>query len=126
MKAALRIDERGLVAAKKKATFRGLYQAGAFIRTTARRSIRRRKKPSAPGSPPSTQTGRLRDAMAFYVDERRERVFIGARSKIVGPILGVHERGLFFRGFRYDARPTMGPALTKALPRVPTYWRITK
>lgn len=123
MKAVMKLDSEKLISAKRQATFRGLYQAGAFIRTTARRSIRRRKRPSPAGSPPSTQTGRLKDALAFFVDERRERVIIGASAKRVGPILGVHEQGLFFRGTKYDARPTMGPALLKARPRIPTYWR---
>lgn len=60
------------------ATFRSFGHAGAAIRVTAARSIRRRKKPSAPGSAPHTQSGRLKRAIRFAADQH---------SVVIGPVV---------------------------------------
>lgn len=81
-------DRAAVRKALGKANAKALGKAGAFVRTRARSSLRRRKKPSAPGSPPSVHS---RDAVAnlknilFAYDP-------GRQSVIVGPVgLNVHK-----------------------------------
>ena len=59
------------------ANFRSLGHAAGTIRLTAKRSIRKRKKPSSPGSPPHTQTGMLRRVIRYEVNRDREEAVIG-------------------------------------------------
>lgn len=79
-----------------RAAARGLSKFGAFVRQSAKTSIRYRKDPSAPGQPPSahrtvtrTKTNRktgatkaqasspLRDLIFFYYDRDKKSVIIG-------------------------------------------------
>lgn len=70
-------DKPGVIN-KIKAGARGaLSKAGAYIRQRAKTSIRKRKRPASPGSPPSSHTGRLRDAILFGYDERTDSVVVG-------------------------------------------------
>lgn len=75
------------------ATFRSLGHAGGTIRKTAYRSIRRRKNPSRPGSPPSSPTGRLRRSFRYEVDRRAPGVVIGPINEIAGRLWNLHEFG---------------------------------
>ena len=54
-----------------------LSRAGAFIRQTARTSIRKRKGTSPPGSPPHSHLGLLRRFILFGYDERTDSVVVG-------------------------------------------------
>ena len=56
---------------------RNLSRAGAFVRTAARSSIRKRKAVSAPGQPPSSHTGLLRKFIFFGYDPARKTVVVG-------------------------------------------------
>jgi len=117
------IDETKKVArAVDQAEFKNLFQAAAFIRTTARRSIRRGKKASAPGKPPNTRAGQIRNAIMFAVDREREQAFIGPTVERVGTSASAHEHGGRYRGADYPKRPFMLPALMVALPRMPQMW----
>ena len=58
-------------------TRRVLSKFGAFVRRTARSSIRKRKKTSSPGSPPSSHTGLLKKFIFFGYDPRKDSVVIG-------------------------------------------------
>ena len=61
-----------------KARARALSKAGAFIRRSAKSSIRKRKAASQPGSPPSSHTGLLRDNIFFaYEPSRGGTVVVG-------------------------------------------------
>lgn len=53
---------------------------GGFLRTVARRSIRKRKGVSEPGKPPHSHTGLLRNHIYFAHDP-------GAESVVIGPAL---------------------------------------
>ena len=77
----------------KDATFRNLTHAAATLRMAARRSLRRRKKPSAPGQPPSSPTGRLRGSILYAVDRRRDYAVIGPSRNLIGPAGQEHEHG---------------------------------
>jgi hypothetical protein len=81
---------------KKKvnqATFKSLGQAAGTIRLTAKRSIRKRKKPSNPGSPPSSPTGMLRRVLRYEVNRDRGEAVIGPVNEIAGRLWNLHEFG---------------------------------
>lgn len=75
------------------ANFRSLGHAAGTIRLTAKRSIRKRKKPSSPGSPPHTQTGMLRRVIRYEVNRDREEAVIGPVNEIAGRLWNLHEFG---------------------------------
>ena len=112
-----------------------LSRAGAFIRQTAKTSIRKRKKSSPPGKPPSSHMGLLRKFIFFGYDERSDSVVIGPvgfRKSNAPEVLeqgGVATVTRFRRGkverrrVRIAARPFMGPALKKETPKLPKLWR---
>lgn len=62
-----------------KKTKSALAKFGAFVRRRAKSSIRKRKKPSAPGQPPSSHIGTLKNLIFFAYDE-------GTKSTVVGPV----------------------------------------
>jgi hypothetical protein len=89
-----------------KANRRALSKAGAFIRRRARSSLRRRKKPSPAGQPPSVHTSdrvaTLKNILFAYEPEHESLVVGPVRlnqSTFMGPVLGsstvpqVHEFG---------------------------------
>lgn len=94
-------DRPAVIAKIGKQIARGLNRAGGKIKLTAQRSLRRRKKSSAPGTPPTrrTEMGRGLSAVIYAFD--------GRDSVVVGPIKlngtsgldpastipGLHERG---------------------------------
>lgn len=66
-----------------KATAKALKQAGAYIRTAARRSMKTRKKASAPGSPPSNHAKKGMAASLRNILYGLENV---GQSVVIGPI----------------------------------------
>ena len=108
---------------------------GAYTRTVARRSLRRKGKVSPPGSPPASHTKALKTSILFGVDRDRRSVVIGpvrlrgrkSVAHLVPPLLeyGGVTRSTKGRGkkMRYRARPFMGPAFQKSLPEVDRFWR---
>jgi hypothetical protein len=93
----------------------GVYKKfGGFVRKAAQRSMRKAKKPSAPGRPPRIVKGHLRKLLLFFWDE-------GSRSVVIGParfgmatatrkapyLMEFGGRGL--SGQRVAARPFMAP-----------------
>ena len=54
-----------------------LTKGGAFIRRTAKESIRKRKGPAPPDSPPHSHQGQLRKLIFFGYDARADSVVIG-------------------------------------------------
>ncbi len=81
---------------KKKvnqATFKSMNHAAGTIRMTAKRSIRKRKKPSNPGSPPSSPTGMLRRVLRYEVNRDRGEAVIGPVNEIAGRLWNLHEFG---------------------------------
>jgi hypothetical protein len=114
---------------------RVLSKAGAFIRQTARTSIRKRKGTSAAGSPPYSHVGLLRKFILFGYDRQSESVVVGPVGFRASTAPRVLERGGTTtvarrrRGKRTDrrvriaARPYMYPALEKERPKLPELWR---
>ena len=120
-----------------KATRRVLSKFGAFVRQTAKRSIRKRKKTSEPGKPPSSHTGLLKKFIYFGFDVVRRSVVIGPvrlTRKGRGEAPSVLEYGgtVTMRSRRRAGkkrrahirpRPFMGPAMEKEKQQLPALWR---
>jgi len=125
-------DRRAVAGAVDRGTRRVLSRFGAFVRTTARHSIRPRKKVSEPGQPPSSHVGLLRKLIYFGYDAARKSVVIGPTplrgTAQVPPLLeyGGRARRRGRKGRQvmatYRARPFMGPAFEREKPRLPAMW----
>ncbi len=123
--------KRAVDAARRKVLSKG----GAFIRQTARTSIRKRKGTSKPGSPPYSHVGLLRRFILFGYDRQSESVVIGPVGIKGSTAPRVLEQGgkttatrrrrgkRTERRVRVAARPYMNPALEKERPKLPELWR---
>ncbi len=88
-------DSRKVMDALSKKERRVLSRAGAFVRRKARGLIRKRKKPSKPGSSPTNQTDRYKNSILFFAD-------LKDRSVVMGPVA---LNNVYFNG---DGRPVRG------------------
>lgn len=123
--------KRAVDAARRKV----LSKAGAFIRQTARTSIRKRRGSSKPGQPPHSHVGLLRRFILFGYDKQRDSVVVGPVGLKASTTPRVLERGgtttvtrrrrgkRTERRVRIAARPYMNPALEKERPKLPELWR---
>ena len=127
-------DRQAVISKVDAATRRVLSRFGAFVRRSAKSSIRKRKKPAPPGQPPSSHTGLLKKFIFFGYDADRRSVVIGPtrlNQKGRGEAPPLLEYGgkatLVRRGKKkrvtYQARPYMGPAFEKEKPQLPAMWR---
>ena len=115
-------------------TRRVLSKFGAFVRRIARSSIRKRKKPSSPGVPPSSHIGLLKKFIFFGYEPAKRSVVIGpvrlsqkGRGEAphlleYGGATKVERRGKSKRA-KVRPRPFMGPAFEKEQPQLPAMWR---
>lgn len=139
------LDRPAIMKRIDKAERSYLARAGGMIRTTAKRSIRPRKAVSAPGGPPSSHTGKLRDLIFFFYDKPKRSVVIGPEPfkssnapellehggnatvpKMVKRIVNGKPRWMKGKGkvqADYKARPFMGPAGATIGPQLPEMWR---
>lgn len=126
-------DRRKIMNAVDAGVRKVLSKFGAFVRTAARSSIRRRKAVSEPGKPPSSHTGLLKKLIYFGFDTARKSVVIGPaplRSQVEAPPLleyGGHARRKSRSGksvvATYKARPFMQPAFEQEKKQLPDMWR---
>ncbi len=123
MRSRSRFQARDLQRRARHGNFQAMGHAAAAIRLTARRSIRRRQKPSRPGDPPHTRKGQLRRAIIYHVDRQRQRAVIGPAYTGVGRSAISHEFGGHYRRERFPRRAFMGPALERNRDRLPQHWR---
>jgi hypothetical protein len=86
-------DRDSVISAMDKATRKALSKAGAFIRTRARSSMRRRKSASSPGSPPSVHKGTLKNLLFFSWDPATKSVVIGPEKFARGEAPNLNEFG---------------------------------
>jgi hypothetical protein len=134
-------DRQIVIDAVGRAGAKNLSKAGSFIRRAARSSLRRRKKVSPPGEPPSVHT---QDRVAtlkniwFVFEPRQRSVVVGPlkleRSRLEGSnrptVPALHELGGFAvvtnrkrkRRAKYPPRPFMGPAMERELPKFVGLW----
>ena len=127
-------DSPKVLGAVDKATRKVFSRFGAFVRRTARGSIRKRKKTSAPGSPPSSHTGLLKRFIFFRFDPNRKSVVIGpmrltennrgdAPSALEYGGTATLTQGKKKNRVKIQARPFMGPAFEKEKPKLPALWQ---
>ena len=79
LKTTMFFDSKPVMAKTDRATRRALGKFGAFVRRTAKRSIRKRKKISTPGQPPSSHEGTLKKLIFFGYEP-------STRSVVIGPL----------------------------------------
>jgi len=139
-------DRAEVLGAVDKAARRVLSKFGAFVRRTARQSIRKRKKASKPGNPPSSHTGLLKQFIFFAYEPNRRSVIIGP-EKLIGRVArkalpaleyggesetwnlhwktigGQRRRVRTYEKINIKARPFMRPAFAKEEPQMPHLWR---
>jgi len=112
-----------------------LVQFAAFVRRSAKSSIRKRKRCSLPGQPPSSHKGLLRDFILFAWDEATRTIVIGPR-KLSGMMSDTALHALEFGGpsmvyrgrgrkevLLIAPRPYMYPAMERELPKFPAMLR---
>jgi len=106
-----------------------LARFGAYVRQTAKSSIRRRKGTSMPGNPPFSHVGTLKRHIYFAYDAK-------ARSVVIGPVIFPGKSGNALPALEYggksvrndglriniQARPFMGPAFTRELTGLSNIW----
>ena len=132
-------DSAKVLQAVDKAKRAVLAKAGAFVRQTAKTSIRAKKGSAPPGRPPHSHTGLLRKFIFFGYDRGTDSVVVGP-AKLNRATEAPHvlefggqttvERRRYRRGrvqkvrrrVTIDARPFMGPALEKERPKLPKRW----
>lgn len=131
------LDTRKIQNRILRAELRLVGMVGSFTRRKAKSSIRKRKRISNPGEPPSSHTGLLKNFIFFFVNKEE-------KSVVTGPILldgtknggdaprllehggdavrrraslkkGMREKGEL-RTVRYAPRPYMQPAFETSVP----------
>lgn len=124
-------DRPKVMRAMNDATRWSFSRFGAFVRTRARSSIRKRKKISQPDQPPSSHTAKLKDFIFFAYDERTRSEVIGAAPRGTSRAARALEhggestartstrrsRGVQTREVYIRKRPFMQPAFDKELPK---------
>lgn len=128
-------DRQKVVRAVDKAKRHVLAKAGAFIRLTARRSLRTRAGSAPPGQPPHSHTGLVKRFILFGYEPGSDSVVVGP-ARINRTTDAPHtlefggttaiERGRKGKGrkrkVRIAQRAYMGPALEKERPKLPKLW----
>jgi hypothetical protein len=127
-------DRQVVIRAVDKAKRRTLSRAGAFIRQSARTSIRPRRGTSRPGNPPYSHEGSLRRFILFGYDPQTESVVVGPvgfRRSIAPHVLEFGgmtsaprwwKRSGKSKRIRIKRRPFMGPALERERDKLPWLW----
>ncbi len=120
-------DRSAVIRATGRATRRVLSRFGAFVRTRAKQSIRTKDGVSAPGKPPYSHTGLLRNFIFFAYDAHTQSVVIGPaklnnRSNAPevlehGGIANIPHKRLYI-----EPRPYMEPAFEIELHQMPPLW----
>jgi len=126
-------DRKAVTDNVDRAARRVLSKFGAYVRRSAKSSIRKRKRASLPGQPPSSHTGLLKRFIFFGYDPGRQSVVIGP-VRLMGrnrgeapPLLEYGGRTTLKRKgkkrrVRIRARPYMGPAFEENKKHLPAMW----
>lgn len=115
-----------------------LSRQGAYVRRVAQRSMRKRPGRSRPGEPPHVHTGLLKKFLYFVYSRAEHTVIVGPaafseRSNAPAALERggtsrtrvTDRRGSLTITIEIEARPYMGPALVRAKPHFPGFWRDT-
>jgi hypothetical protein len=126
-------DRKSVVNAVDRAQRSALSRIGAFVRTRARSSMRKRKKSAAAGSPPSVHEGGIKRLLFFGYDAANSSVVVGPVTYRKGDAPNLLEfggtttikyRSGKSRSAKYQPFPFMGPALEKEVDAgtIPAQW----
>lgn len=119
VKATTEFDAAQLRRRQQAGAAKSIGHALALIRRAARQLIRKRKAASPEGKPPSTRGAqRLKRAILYFVDHRRQSGVVGPSFRIVGIAGAQHEHGLAFGREVLGQRSFMAPALEKIAPKI--------
>lgn len=125
-------DRAAVTSAADRGTRKVLSKFGAFVRQTAKTSIRKRKAVSEPGQPPSSHTGLLKRNIFFVFSPETRSVVIGPillNQRTDAPRLLEHGDTVVRRRrnrrvrMTYEARPFMGPAFEREQQQLPALWK---
>lgn len=127
-------DRAAVLARMDKATLRALSKFGAFVRRRAKSSIRKRKRISDPGQPPSSHVGYVKDFLFFVAEPQLKNVVIGpaklngTKSTTALASLEHGGRSLVMRKGKARTilvrpRPFMKPAFDAELPQAAYLWQ---
>ncbi|HOQ06096.1 MAG TPA: hypothetical protein PKY88_12885 [Anaerohalosphaeraceae bacterium] len=126
-------DRQAVTSALDKSTRKVLSKFGGLVRKTARWSIRKRKRASAPGSPPSSHTELLKRFIFYSYDDSEKSVVIGpaklhAKKGSAPEVLEyggtiLLEIGEVKKQIQIARRPYMNPAFEKTKTQLPHLWR---
>ena len=140
-------DRAHVVNELDKTTRRVLSRFGAYVRNSAKWSIRTKDGPSPPGQPPHSHTGLLRKFIFFYYERMNQNVVIGptllpwtrqAPRPTVPEVLEYGgrttrqywskkdkrgRRKLKTKEVHIRPRPYMNPAFEKQETKLPAMWR---
>jgi hypothetical protein len=125
-------DRAAVTSAADRSTRKVLSKFGAFVRQTAKTSIRKRKAVSEPGQPPSSHTGLLKRNIFFVFSPETRSVVIGPillNQRTDAPRLLEHGDTVVRRRrnrrvrMTYEARPFMGPAFEREQQQLPALWK---
>lgn len=133
-------DSAHVVARVTEPHRRILSKIGAYVRRSARSSIRKRNRPAPPGSPPSSHAGLLRQHIYFSYDPVDENVIIGPALLDMGndedgrPAAGTVPQTLELGGGMVVIESELRPGRWRRLPRrerrkfshLPTRRRVVK
>ncbi len=127
------LNTRKIQKAAERAERRVLSRFGFLTRQAAQRSVKRRKKVSAAGQPPSSHTGALRRFILYAYQRATRSVIIGpkrlgnkggggrapAALEYGGRSATADKRP---RAIKIRPRPTMGPAFKETKPQLRSLW----
>lgn len=99
----IKIDAAPVLRREKTGREKALTKIGKFLHRRMRSSMKRRKKPSKPGSPPSAHTGILKEWILSAIDPRTNSVVIGPKKT----------NQIFFNGNRQPVKGTVPETLDK-------------
>jgi hypothetical protein len=125
-------DRAAVTSAADRGTRKVLSKFGAFVRQTAKTSIRKHKAVSEPGQPPSSHTGLLKRNIFFVFSPETRSVVIGPillNKRTDAPRLLEHGDTVVRRRRNrrvqmiYEARPFMGPAFEREQQQLPALWK---
>lgn len=115
-------DMNKVKSAASDAAFKNFRHAAASMSKDVKASLETAEGASHPGAPPHTHRGAyLRRAIRYEADG--DSAIVGPTFAAVGLAGSAHEFGGDYKGSEYPARPFMGPALLRAIPRFAGSWQ---
>jgi len=119
-------DRKAVTGAVDRVARKVLSRFGAFVRRGAKSSIRKRKRVSAPGEPPSSHTGLLKRFIFFGYDRQRRSVVMGPQrlnlpGRQAGQKIGDAPEALEQGGFSTVIEGS-SRRFEKERPKLPAMW----